>query len=254
MTMLTITFRRCEHCNSVTSGTFSFRSKRRDIYRVLCTRFQFVYRDRRIPRRFRFHEHKIIFERIVIRSSPLEIHLNRKGQTKHSIRSLSTISTLYKTLFTWGHGCHVGVPKPIKKPGPCCVPNQSYGTLFFFANLPQLLAMWAKTRDRLLNVLEMLYSKLLIWPENVFHVRRKKYIGSKLWFLIKKKKWKIGHFSTWSKYSGMRMGIRRTIPSRPTATERCSEACEPLVPVLMCVVAFNTLLRMLFVSARKAIR
>ena len=100
MMMLTITFCRCDHCNSVTSGTFSFLSKRRDIYQVLCTRFQFDYRDRRKPRRFIFHQQKIIFERRVIRSSPIEIHLNGKGQTKHSIRSLSTISTLYKTLFT----------------------------------------------------------------------------------------------------------------------------------------------------------
>ena len=120
MMMLTITFCRCDHCNSVTSVTFSFLSKRRDIYQVLCTRFQFVYRDRRIPRRFRFRQQKIIFERIVIRSSPLEMHLNGKGQTKHSIRSLSTISTLYKTLFTWRHGCHVGVP------------NQSYGSYTLF--------------------------------------------------------------------------------------------------------------------------
>ena len=100
MMMLTITFCLCEHCNRVTSGTFSFRSKRRDIYQVHCTRFQFVYRDRRIPRRFRFHQQNIIFERRVIRSSPLEIHQNGKGQTKHSIRSLSTISTLYRILFT----------------------------------------------------------------------------------------------------------------------------------------------------------
>ena len=132
MMMLTITFCRCDHCNSVTSGTFSFLSKRRDIYQVLCTRFQFDYRDRRKPRRFIFHPQKIIFERRVIRSSPIEIHLNGKGQTKHSIRSLSTISTLYKSLFTWRHGCHVGVPKPIQKPGPCCVPNQSYGSYTLF--------------------------------------------------------------------------------------------------------------------------
>ena len=118
MMMLTNTFCRCAHSNCATSGTFSFLSKRRNRYRVLCTRFQYVYRDRRKPRRFRFHQQKIIFERIVIRSSPLEIHLNRKGQTKHSIRSLSAISTLYKTLFTWRHGCHVGVPKPVQKPGP----------------------------------------------------------------------------------------------------------------------------------------
>ena len=132
MMMMTITFCRYAHCNSVTSGTFSFLSKRRNMYRVLCTRFQFVYRDRRIPWRFRFHQQEIIFERIVIRSSPLEIHLNRKGQTKHSIRSLSTISTLYKTLFTRRHGCHAGVPKPVQKPGPCCVPNQSYGSWTLF--------------------------------------------------------------------------------------------------------------------------
>ena len=265
MMMLTITFCRCAHCNSLTSGTFSFLSKRRNIYRVLCTRFQFVYPDRPIPRCFRFHQRKIIFERIVIRSSPLEIHLNRKGQTKHSIRSLSTIFTLYKTLFTWRHGCYVGVPKPEQKPGPCCVPDQSYGSCTLFLCYKRFIlsqtyhSCWPCERKRsigVLNVLEMLYSKLFINDDRrTFSkfVEKKKNL-SKLWCLIKKKKWKIGDFSTWSKYSGMRIGIRRTIPSRPTVTERCSDACEPLVPVLICVAAFNTLLRMLFASARKAIR
>ena len=139
MMMLTITFCRCDHCNSLTSGTFSFLSKRGDIYQVLCTRFKFFYGGRRIPRLFRFHKQKIIFERRVIRSSPIEIHLNGKGQKKHSIRSLSTISTLYKTLFTWRHGCHVGVPKPIQKPGPCCVPNQSYGSYTLFLSYKRFI-------------------------------------------------------------------------------------------------------------------
>ena len=96
MMMLTNTFCRCAHSNCATSGTFSFLSKRRNRYRVLCTRFQYVYRDRRKPRRFRFHQQKIIFERIVIRSSPLEIHLNRKGQTKHSIDHFLTFPLFIK--------------------------------------------------------------------------------------------------------------------------------------------------------------
>ena len=95
--MFTITFCRCAYCNSDTCRTLSFLSKRHNIYRVFCTRLQFAFRDRRIPRRFRFHQHKIIFERGVIMSSSLKMHLNRKQKTNHSIRSRSpsTIFTLH---------------------------------------------------------------------------------------------------------------------------------------------------------------
>ena len=54
--VLTITFCQCAHYNSVTWRTFSSLSKRRHMYSVFCARLQFVLLDRRIPRRFRFHQ------------------------------------------------------------------------------------------------------------------------------------------------------------------------------------------------------
>ena len=97
--MFTITFCQCALCNSVTCRTLSFLSERRYIYRVFCTRLQFFFRDRCIPRRFRFHQHKIIFERGVIISCSLTMHLNRKDKTNHSIRSRSPSTTF--TLHTY---------------------------------------------------------------------------------------------------------------------------------------------------------
>ena len=125
MMMLTITFCRCAYCNSVTCCTLSFLSERRNIYRVLCTRFQYFFPDRRIPRRFRFHQLQIRSERGVIHSSSLATHLNRKGQTKHSIRSPLYTSILFHMTSIPPCWCQNTNRQPGRaKPGPFWCPKQ----------------------------------------------------------------------------------------------------------------------------------